>query len=244
MFEGSLVESRGLAGTGTERWTALGSLTVQCAVAGLLVAIPLLRPEVLPIPRIAPPVALPFPHKPPMPVMTKTAVASSAAMNMPAAAATQTAATRPLVFTHAGVTADGAPPMLPLGPGMGSARDGVSGIGDTVGIGTVPVVIVARPRETGLLKVSTGISEGLLLAPIRPMYPAIAKAVRMQGTVVIEAVISKAGRVESVHAVSGPQMLQQAAKDAVAAARYRPYLLNGEPTEVKTTYTVVFSLGG
>lgn len=66
MFEGSLIESRGLVGTGTERWTALGSMTVQCAVAGLLIAIPLLRPEVLPVPRIAPPLALPFLRKPPV----------------------------------------------------------------------------------------------------------------------------------------------------------------------------------
>jgi protein TonB len=84
----------------------------------------------------------------------------------------------------------------------------------------------------------------LLLTPIQPVYPAIAKAIRLQGSVVIEAIISKTGVLESVNVVSGPDMLRKAARDAVAAARYRPYLLNGEPTEVKTTYTVVFSLGG
>lgn len=133
--------------------------------------------------------------------------------------------------------------MLPLGAGMGTGGDEVVGILNTVAIGTGPVVTLARSREPALLKVSTGVSAGLLLAPIRPVYPPIAKAVRLQGAVVIEAVISKAGRVESVHAVSGLDMLRQAALDAVAAARYRPYLLNGEPTEVNTTYTVVFTLG-
>ena len=64
------------------------------------------------------------------------------------------------------------------------------------------------------------------------------------GAVVIEAIISKTGRVESVNVVSGPDMLREAARSAVAAAKYRPYLLNGEPTEVRTTYTVVFSMGG
>jgi protein TonB len=84
----------------------------------------------------------------------------------------------------------------------------------------------------------------LLLSPIQPVYPPIAKAIRLQGSVVIEAIISKTGRLESVNVVSGPDMLRKAAMDAVAAARYRPYLLNGEPTEVKTVYTVVFSMGG
>ncbi len=83
----------------------------------------------------------------------------------------------------------------------------------------------------------------MLMTPIRPVYPAMARAVRLQGAVTIEAIISKTGRIESVHAVSGPEMLQRAALDAVAAARYRPYLLNGQPTEVMTTITVVFSMG-
>jgi protein TonB len=83
----------------------------------------------------------------------------------------------------------------------------------------------------------------MLLAPIMPVYPAIAKAAGVQGAVVLEAVISKTGRIESLHAVSGPQMLRGAALDAVQAARYQPYRLNGEATEVQTTITVVFRLG-
>jgi len=66
MFVGTLVESRGLAVSGTQRWTALGSLTIQCAVAGLLLAIPLVRPEVLPLLGVAPQVELPLPVKPPL----------------------------------------------------------------------------------------------------------------------------------------------------------------------------------
>jgi protein TonB len=83
----------------------------------------------------------------------------------------------------------------------------------------------------------------MLLAPIRPVYPQIAVLTKMQGTVVVEAVISKAGRIESAHVVSGLPMLRQAALDAVAVARYKPYQLSGEPVEVQTTVTVVFRLG-
>jgi protein TonB len=83
----------------------------------------------------------------------------------------------------------------------------------------------------------------MLLAPIQPVYPAIARAAGIQGTVVMGAVISKTGRIESLRALSGPDMLRRAAVDAVEAARYRPYLLSGVPTEVQTTITVVFKLG-
>jgi protein TonB len=84
----------------------------------------------------------------------------------------------------------------------------------------------------------------MLLAPIRPVYPAIAKAAHVEGSVVVEAVISRTGTIESLHVVSGPQMLQQAALDAIREARYQPYRLNGEPTDVETTITVIFRMGG
>jgi protein TonB len=242
MFEGTLVESRGLPGTGTERWTALGSMTIQLAVAGLLIAIPLLRPEALRMSPLAPPLALPLLHKPPVPVQVKTGVAT-AAMSLPTAAPPMQA-TRALVFPHPGEIAEGGPPMLPIGLGMGSTGTNGVGLPNIVGIGSMPTVAVVRAQEPGPTKVSQGVSQGLLLSPIQPVYPPIARAIRLQGSVVIEAIISRTGRLESVNVVSGPDMLRKAASDAVAAARYRPYLLNGEPTEVKTVYTVVFSMGG
>ena len=67
---------------------------------------------------------------------------------------------------------------------------------------------------------------------------------RMSGTVIIEATISRAGTIENLRVAEGPPMLRQAAIDAVAAARYRPFLLNGEPVEVQTSIRVIFSLRG
>jgi protein TonB len=84
---------------------------------------------------------------------------------------------------------------------------------------------------------------GSLLEPITPEYPAIAKLSHTEGTVVVQAVISKAGRIESAHVVSGPAVLQAAALQAVRAARYRPFLLNGLPTEVETTVSITFRMG-
>lgn len=241
MFEGTLVESRGLGGTGTGRWTALGSLTLQCGLAALVLAIPLLRPESLRVTPRAPVVASPVLRRATVPVEMKRAAASGA-VSLPAAAAQASApATRRFEF-RPGASGD-APepatvPLLPMGAGGGG--DPLSAIA-TIGTPAAPVAV--RARDAAPARVSKGVSAGLLLTPIQPVYPAIAKAVRVEGTVVVEAVISKTGRVESVNVVSGPEMLRNAAREAVEAARYRPYLLNGEPAEVKTTYTVVFSLG-
>ena len=75
-----------------------------------------------------------------------------------------------------------------------------------------------------------------------PEYPLIAKATHTQGTVVLQATISRQGTIENLRVTSGPLMLQQAAVDAVRTWRYRPYLLNGDPVEVETTVNVIFTL--
>jgi len=70
----------------------------------------------------------------------------------------------------------------------------------------------------------------------------LAKAARIQGEVVLAAIISKAGTIEELQALSGHPMLVAAAVEAVRQWRYRPYLLNGEPVEVETRITVNFTL--
>jgi protein TonB len=86
--------------------------------------------------------------------------------------------------------------------------------------------------------------EGNLIYKVQPLYPPLARSARIQGTVLLRAVISRAGTIENLQALSGPPMLIHAALDAVSQWRYRPYLLNGEPVEVETQVTVNFSLSG
>jgi protein TonB len=105
-------------------------------------------------------------------------------------------------------------------------------------------MVAPAKASAAAVPVSTGVLQGMLMAPIRPVYPVIAKAAGVQGTVVVEAVISRAGTIESLRVVSGPEMLRGAALDAIREARYRPFRLNGEPTAVDTTITVNFRLGG
>jgi len=239
MFEDSLVESRVGEISLRKRWTTVASISLQFAVVGLVIALPLLRPEALPFRLEAPKMLLPLPPKPPAPpIRTQRVaeVASSFGATLPS---------RPAIFSTRrdnSAVATGEPSLLsPAGIGM---RDGLPiglGVGED---GPHPSVSIASGGPSHkTINVSSGVSQGLLLAPIRPVYPAIARAAHVEGTVVVEAVISRGGTIESLHVLSGPMMLQSAAIDAIRAAKYRPYRLNGEAVDVQTTITVNFRMG-
>jgi protein TonB len=100
---------------------------------------------------------------------------------------------------------------------------------------------VLRPDTTKPRPVSV-VMESNLLHRVQPQYPAIARQIRLQGDVIIRAVISRAGAIEQATVLSGSPLLASAALDAVKQWRYRPYSLNGEPVEVETQITVKFIL--
>jgi len=87
-------------------------------------------------------------------------------------------------------------------------------------------------------------SEGDLVHKVLPIYPPLARTARIQGQVVLQAVISKQGMIENLRLLTGHPMLVPAAIEAVRQWRYRPYVLNNEPVEVETQITVNFSLAG
>jgi protein TonB len=127
--------------------------------------------------------------------------------------------------------------------GMAGGTGGIMG-GMPGGTGSGPVINVKPATPKGPARISSGVVSGLKIAGSPPVYPPIARAAHMQGTVTLHAIISKTGTIESLTAVSGPEMLKGAALDAVSHWRYKPYLLNGEPTEVDTTVIVNFNLNG
>jgi len=118
---------------------------------------------------------------------------------------------------------------------------GNGGMSNVLGGGSQLKVRAEQPK---VVTVSSGVAVGMLVQKTAPVYPAIAKSARVSGTVVLQATISKNGVIEDLQAVSGPTMLRRAALDAVRTWHYKPYLLNGQPTEVQTTINVVFSLTG
>jgi protein TonB len=237
MFEDSLVESTGRIRT-RSRTLALGSFAVQAALLGVLILLPYLYPAALP--RLALTMLLTAPPAPPAPEHLPPSVAAR-----PVTATALASLTAPRrTPAHAASIADDAP--APADPGIGLPGKGAAAPAELSGLfkmGGAPAPRVLTTRlASGPVRVSAGVASGELLTPIRPIYPEIAKAAHIQGTVVVAAVISKEGVVENARAISGPAMLARAALDAVAAARYRPYRLNGEPVEVETTINIVFSL--
>jgi protein TonB len=80
-----------------------------------------------------------------------------------------------------------------------------------------------------------------IFAP-NPEYPPLAKMARIQGTVRLEAVISRDGTIKELKLVTGHPLLAKSAMEAVARWRYQPTLLNGEPVEVVTEVDVNFTL--
>lgn len=101
---------------------------------------------------------------------------------------------------------------------------------------------IVQPAAPSVVRLPSSMVEGLLLQKTVPRYPQIAVSTRTQGTVVLQATISRSGKIENLRVVSGPPMLRQAALDAVSIWVYRPYLLNGKPIAVETTVNVVFRL--
>ena len=99
-----------------------------------------------------------------------------------------------------------------------------------------PIIKADRIRQGGNVQAAN------LIEQVNPIYPPLARQARIQGVVVMEAVISKEGSIESLRVVTGHPLLNQAALDAVKQWKYRPTLLNGEPVEVITTVTVMFNL--
>jgi len=143
---------------------------------------------------------------------------------------------------------DEAPPPVMASSGVvGGVPGGILGgqMGGVIGgiISSTPVAVpkVATPQR---VRVSQGVSAGLLVRKVNPTYPPLARQARIQGQVVLRAVISKDGSIEGLTLVSGHPMLAPAAIDAVKQWKYKPYLLNGEPVEVDTEVLVNFTLSG
>jgi len=219
--------------------TTLTSFGLQALAVGVLLVLPLLRPTGLPLLRqLSTPVSMG------QPLADAPAIRTHAGAN-PVAPSAANIFLRPSTRFRIGMSAvtDDGPPVAPSGPYIPGLKGGPNGVFDSLGSDTrpimpVPPVPVARPISISHM------SEGDLVHKILPTYPPLARAVRLQGQVVMQAVISKQGAIENLRVVSGHPMLVPAAIEAVRQWRYRPYILNSEPVEVETQITVNFSLTG
>jgi periplasmic protein TonB len=175
------------------------------------------------------PDAKPAPAKP-TPVLLKTAPASKEAA--PAKPA-------PIVVKNDFSAPKSEAAMLPpVPPSIPSTPD----TNTVASIVNVPVHVPNPVRETQTLKVSQGVSQGMLIKRVQPIYPAQAKQMHLEGAVQLMASIAKDGSIRSVKQVSGDAILGRSAIEAVRQWKYKPYFLNGEPVEIQTQITVNFKL--
>jgi peptidyl-prolyl cis-trans isomerase A (cyclophilin A) len=139
----------------------------------------------------------------------------------------------PVVLEKVMIVPEGGP--MPPRPGEAPPSLGIEGIGGATG----------RPpgAQPNVVNISAGVAQGLLISKTPPVYPIDAKKAGVSGTVVLLATIGTDGSVKDLRVLSGPDLLRQAALDAVQQWRYRPYLLNGQPVEVRTTINIIFTLG-
>jgi protein TonB len=127
----------------------------------------------------------------------------------------------------------------PPAPGsVGNASDQTSDQAIS-GIMSTAAVNLPQPAQ---LKVSQGVSQGLLIKSVAPVYPAAARQMRIQGAVELRANIGKDGSIKEVKLISGDPVLSHAAIDAVKQWKYKPYYLGDQPVEIQTQITVNFKL--
>jgi protein TonB len=247
MFEDSLLESGGRNSRLKRRspWATMVSFIVQSALVGVLVLIPLIYTEALPKQQlmgylVAPP---PPPPPPPPPAATPTVRVVRPSTEIDNG---QLKAPTAIPKKIAMIREDEAPPSTGMG-GVVGAIGGTSGgtaggvLGSIISAAPTAVPKAATPTR---VKVSQGVTQGLRIRMVQPVYPPLAKQARISGSVVLQAVIGKDGSIENLRAVSGHPMLIQSAIDAVRQWKYKPYFLNGEPVEVDTQVTVNFTLAG
>jgi len=241
MFEDSLIESGNRFKTKRLSTTIL-SFSLQVMLICILILIPLIYTDALPKTQlmtflVAPP---PPPPPPPPPVAAvKVVRAVSEMVNNQLRTPTRIPQKVQMIREEEAppdLGGSGVPGGIP--GGYGSSTGGV--------IGGIVNSTAAIPRQVvpQRVRVSSGVSTGLLIRKVTPNYPPLAKQARIQGAVVLQAEISKEGTIQNLQLISGHPMLAPAAIEAVKQWRYKPYLLNGEPVAVETQVVVNFSLSG
>ncbi len=224
-------------------WTTLTSFGVQVLAIGCLLLLPLWKTIGLPaVQRLSTPISLGRPSSEPI-RRPQTAGHPAPQPNLNSIPFVAPGRVRPIVDMG-----PGDPSPAPIGAYVGDTGPGFPpgiGSGPPISIfsGSNPPLPVA-PKPAARTFRTSSIMEGSLIRRLQPVYPSLARSVRVQGSVVLAAVISKAGTIENLRVVSGHPMLVQSAIDAVSQWRYRPYILNNEAIEVETQITVNFFLGG
>jgi protein TonB len=177
---------------------------------------------------------------PPAPRKSTSIVASNTVVRAPL----ETTTPAPMVVKHEGSNLTPPHPAAeePAQPPALASLGAASNTTDQAISGIMTTTAVNLPQPTQKLKVSQGVSQGLLIKSVQPVYPQQARQMHVQGAVEILASIGKDGSITTVKLISGDSVLAHAAIDAVKQWKYKPYYLNDQPVEIQTQITVKFKL--
>jgi protein TonB len=225
------------------------SFLINCLAIMLMLAVPLMFTEELPKAQLLTfLVAPPPPPPPPPPAAAEVHVVKQIQTDLLNNGALRTPTKIPQKIQMI-KEEEAPPPMASNGGVVGGVPGGIPGgqLGGVIGsvisssnsLSAVPRFVPATPTR---IRISGGVTKGLLIQRTEPTYPTLARAARVQGDVILSAVIDTNGQIQNLQLVSGHPMLVPAAIAAVKQWRYKPYLLNGQPVEVETTITVIFTL--
>ena len=230
------------------KWSAVSSLIVQSLMLVSLLVVPLLFTEALPKATLLTFLVAPPPPPPPPP---PAAAAPAQVIRRVESDMTDGRLRTPTRIPQKVqmIREEEAPPQINAGGVIGGVEGGIPGgqmggviggiINSTSALSAVPKLAPVMPKR---VRVSSGVIAGMVTTKIEPAYPAIARSARVQGDVVLTALISKQGTIENLQVESGHPLLVKAALDAVQQWRYRPFFVSGEPVEVETKIIVTFRL--
>jgi periplasmic protein TonB len=226
-------------------WTVALSAVIQAVIVGVFILIPLLVTEALPKEMVTTFLVAPAPPPPPPPPAPKVEIVKPVAHLIQAGKLTAPTVIPKKVNI---IKEEAQPPDMGAVGVVGGVPGGMPGgsaggvLGGIIG-GTNGGPPPPPPKTPDRIRVGGNVQQANLIHQVMPMYPEIAKTAHIQGTVILHAIISKEGTVQELQYISGPPLLMRSAMDAVRQWRYRPTLLNGEPVQVDTTISVVFTLG-
>jgi periplasmic protein TonB len=238
MFD-DLVESTVAGKKSNTGWGMILSALVQCLIVGILILIPLIYTSALPKAFLTTLlVAPPPPPPPPPPVQAMVKVKPIVHLIQ----GNKLLAPRAIPKEVTILKEEAPPPELNTQQ-QGGVFGGLPGQGIIVpGASVLPPP--PKPVAPQRIKQGGNVTAASIITQTRPVYPPLARQARIQGNVVLHAIIDKEGKVAQLEVVSGHPLLVQSALDAVKQWRYKPTLLNGDPVEVDTTITVTFTMGG
>ena len=232
-----------------KHWTVTVSLIAQGGLIALAILVPLVTSEALPHLRVisnllpSPPVGrarrAQAAARPSRPIVSEV----NRGVTLPTSIPEKPALIEDQGFDAPPGSLDGVP--NGVGDPAASRNPVIDGLARNMPVPEPPAPVVAKPSAPAApirIKVGGSVQEGKFLSGPRPVYPPLARAARIAGTVRLQAVISRDGAIMDLRVISGHPLLVSAAMEAVRQWVYEPTLLNGEPVEVITQIDINYTL--